>query len=178
MNKKTSATDRFWKTSARVSEVPRGILSSLGFCTLAVIGRQVGPDGVYFHSGVESTVFGYNAKFQPIFIFLICFNFNIYMYKFFNLYYFLYTEMRRVSILGSSIRINDCWGIRVNVPVLMCTVDGFVESIDCPQARIIHVIRARSKEEAICRRGPHNIVTQEGNYRLRIIFLEDHNMFL
>ncbi|KAL2730473.1 hypothetical protein V1477_016284, partial [Vespula maculifrons] len=25
----------------RVSEVPRGILSSLGFCTLAVIGRQV-----------------------------------------------------------------------------------------------------------------------------------------
>ncbi|KAL2736951.1 hypothetical protein V1478_002330 [Vespula squamosa] len=97
MNKKTSATDRFWKTSVelphivwkysyittRVSEVSRGILSSIGFCTLAVIGRQVeyhflcdcvfnfkqvGPDTMRcnFHSGVESSISGYYAKFQQI----------------------------------------------------------------------------------------------------------------
>ncbi|KAF7384439.1 hypothetical protein HZH66_012689 [Vespula vulgaris] len=38
----------------------------------------------------------------------------------------------------------------------------------------IAIVRARSKEEAICRRGPHNIVAQEGNYRRRVIFSEDH----
>ncbi|KAF7386556.1 hypothetical protein HZH68_013688 [Vespula germanica] len=41
----------------------------------------------------------------------------------------------------------------------------------------IAIVKARSKEEAVCRRGPHNVVAQEGNYRRRVIFSEDH-MFL
>ncbi|KAL2726934.1 hypothetical protein V1478_007212, partial [Vespula squamosa] len=67
-----------------VSEVPRGILSSLGFLHPGgVIGRQVayhflcdcvfnfkqvGPDTMRcnFHSGVEFSVSGYYAKFQQV----------------------------------------------------------------------------------------------------------------
>ncbi|KAL2727010.1 hypothetical protein V1478_007288 [Vespula squamosa] len=44
---------------------------------------------------------------------------------------------------------------------------------ECPYKA---AIRARSKEEATCRRGPHRIVAQEGNYRRRVIFSVDPNI--
>ncbi|KAL2718347.1 hypothetical protein V1478_012224 [Vespula squamosa] len=91
MNKKTRATDRFRKTSARVSEVPRGILSSLGslhpggrqvayhfLCDCVFNFKQVGPDTMRcnFHSGVEFSVSGYYAKFQQILI-----SFNVHTHR-------------------------------------------------------------------------------------------------
>ncbi|KAL2741920.1 protein artichoke [Vespula maculifrons] len=128
MNKKTSATDRFWKTSVellqvawkysyittRVSEVSRGILSSVGFCTLVGIGRQVaylflcdcvGPDtmGSNFHSGVECSI----------------------------------SELSKVSA-----NIFERVGYLVLNIIKECSVA---------------VVNARRKEEAICRRGPHKL---------------------
>ncbi|KAL2728540.1 hypothetical protein V1478_006172, partial [Vespula squamosa] len=72
-----------------VSEVPRGILSSLGslhpggrqvayhfLCDCVFNFKQVGPDKTHnFHSGVKSIVSGYYAKFQQILI-----SFNIYIH--------------------------------------------------------------------------------------------------
>ncbi|KAL2713817.1 hypothetical protein V1478_016374, partial [Vespula squamosa] len=67
-----------------VSEVPRGILSSLGSLhpgghrQAGSIPFSVGPDTMRcnFHSGVEFSVSGYYAKFQQILI-----SFNIYIHK-------------------------------------------------------------------------------------------------
>ncbi|KAL2727574.1 hypothetical protein V1477_016850 [Vespula maculifrons] len=52
----------------------------------------------------------------------------------------------------------------------MRTIDVFVR--ECS----IAIVKARSKEDAMCRRGPHHIVAQEGNYQRRVIFSKDHNM--
>ncbi|KAL2727201.1 hypothetical protein V1478_007479, partial [Vespula squamosa] len=82
--------------------------------------KQVGPDTMRcnFHSGVEFSVSGYYAKFQQI---LISFNilcllpyFADTLYRFSNLDFF-YTPKCEELVLGSSIRINICWGIRVNI---------------------------------------------------------------
>ncbi|KAL2723063.1 hypothetical protein V1477_019654 [Vespula maculifrons] len=110
-----------------VSEVPRGILSSVGFCTLAVVGRQVAYLFLCDCDRIQCVLISTREWNVPYPHFRQSFS------KFYNYYSICIIKIAKIQIL-----VREC---------------------------SIAIVRARSKEEAICRRGPHNIVAQEGNYR-------------